>query len=53
MATEQGEKSLRLQSLLQEALNPILEKMDGLEQEVAALRKEQETLKQMLEEDKK
>lgn len=53
METAQNEKSLRLQSLLKDALQPILDKMDTLEQEVIALRKEQKMLQKQLEESQK
>lgn len=50
MATEQNEKALRLHSALQEALQPILTKMDTMEQELTSLKKEQQELKQLLQE---
>lgn len=50
MSTEQNEKTLRLQSALQEALQPVLAKMDALEQEVTSLKNEQKELRKQLEE---
>ncbi|WP_179123929.1 hypothetical protein [Paraliobacillus ryukyuensis] len=46
------EKAVRLQAMLEEALKPIIEKMDTLENEVKSLRKGQEELKVMIQEDK-
>ncbi|MBY7143965.1 hypothetical protein KFZ56_13100 [Virgibacillus sp. NKC19-3] len=50
---EGNEKSLRLQKMLQEALTPITDKLNILEQEVVSLRKEQHALKEMLEDKQK
>jgi uncharacterized protein YlxW (UPF0749 family) len=50
MTTEKNEKTLRLQSTLQEAIQPLLAKMENLEQEVASLRKEQTVIKKLLQE---
>jgi len=47
--TEQNEKTIRLHSALQEALEPVLSKMDALEQEVASLKEEQQELRKLLE----
>jgi cell shape-determining protein MreC len=48
MGLEQNEKTLRLHSALEEALQPILNKMDTLEKEVIALKEEQSELKKLL-----
>ncbi len=50
MTTEKNEKTLRLQSTLQEAIQPLLEKMENLEQEVASLKKEQTEIRKLLQE---
>lgn len=50
MSTEQNEKTLRLHSALQEALQPILTKMDAMEQEITLLKEEQQELRKQLEE---
>lgn len=48
MSTEQNEKTLRLHAALQEALQPVLDKMDTLEKEVVSLKTEQKELKKLL-----
>lgn len=50
MTIEQNDKSQRLHVALQEALQPVLAKMDTLEQEVASLKAEQKELKKLLQE---
>ncbi|WP_175631806.1 hypothetical protein [Virgibacillus siamensis] len=49
METSANEKALRLKSQLEEALKPLHDKINSLEQEVKELRKEQSELKQLLE----
>lgn len=50
MATEQNDKSQRLHVALKEAIQPVLAKMNTLEQEVASLKEEQKELKKWLQE---
>lgn len=45
---EQNEKATRLQIMLEEALKPILMKLDSLEQEVKVLQENQEKLQAKL-----
>ena len=52
MMMEPNEKAARLQVMLQEALQPIIDKIDSLEQEVKTLQESQEKLQQMLAEKK-
>lgn len=47
--TKENEKSLRLQRQLEEALRPILEKLETLEKEIDTIRKGQEELNKKLE----
>ncbi|WP_373893160.1 hypothetical protein ACUL41_06755 [Virgibacillus natechei] len=53
MDGEGNEKSLRLQKMLQEALTPITNKLNTLEQEIESMRREQDELKEMLEDKQK
>ena len=52
MMIEPNEKAARLQVMLQEALQPIIDKIDSLEKEVKTLQESQEKLQQMLAEKK-
>ncbi|MFC5628696.1 hypothetical protein ACFPTR_07270 [Aliibacillus thermotolerans] len=52
MEYKDNEKSLRLQRLLGEALTPIREKLETLEQEMASIRKAQEELNKKLDNNK-
>lgn len=47
---EINEKSVRLQVMLKEALQPMIDKIDSLEQEVKTLKESQEELKKLLKE---
>ncbi len=52
MMMEPNEKAARLQVMLQEALQPMIDKIDSLEKEVKTLQESQEKLQQMLAEKK-
>lgn len=45
METTNEEKSMRLQNMLQEALKPMLEKIEKLEQEIKEIKANQEEIK--------
>jgi hypothetical protein len=47
---KESEKTIRLKVMLQEALKPITEKLEKLNEEVETVRKSQEKLQKMLEE---
>lgn len=47
---KKSEKTIRLKGMLQEALKPMTEKLEKLNEEVETVRKSQEKLKKMLEE---
>ena len=47
---ETNEKAARLQVMLQEALQPMIDKIDSLEQEVKMLQEGQEKLQKLLSE---
>ncbi|MDM5332210.1 hypothetical protein QUF56_03140 [Ureibacillus composti] len=47
---ETNEKAARLQVMLQEALQPMIDKIDSLEQEVKKLQEGQEKLQKLLSE---
>ncbi|SFE60613.1 hypothetical protein [Alteribacillus iranensis] len=49
METQENERAMRLQSMLQDALQPMVEKIDTLEKEVMALREGQQQLKDIAE----
>ncbi|HLR62498.1 MAG TPA: hypothetical protein VK097_08655 [Lentibacillus sp.] len=53
MKIQENEKTQRLQEMLQEALNPLTDKLQTLEQEIEIVRKGQDELKKMLEERQK
>ncbi|WP_161628800.1 hypothetical protein [Thalassobacillus devorans] len=44
MSTRQDDKAMRLHTMLEEVLKPVMMKLESLEEEVAALRKRQEEL---------
>jgi len=48
-----NEKADRLHQILGEAMKPLLERMDTMENEITALRKEQQELKKALKETQK
>ncbi|NEW00524.1 hypothetical protein GYH73_001285 [Bacillus megaterium] len=50
MDVKESEKTIRLKVMLQEALKPITEKLEKLNEEVETIRKNQQKLQKMLEE---
>ncbi|MBY0030773.1 hypothetical protein H7K20_27315 [Priestia aryabhattai] len=50
MDGKESEKTIRLKGMLQEALKPMTEKLEKLNEEVETVRKSQEKLQKMLEE---
>ncbi|WP_369361845.1 hypothetical protein [Priestia megaterium] len=50
MDVKESEKTIRLKGMLQEALKPMTEKLEKLNEEVETVRKSPEKLQKMLEE---
>jgi len=48
MEPSRNEKAIRLHEMLQEALKPMIDKLEKMEQEIKALQESQEELKNML-----
>ena len=48
MEPTRDEKAVRLQNTLKEALKPMMEKLEKMEQEIKALQESQEELKNLL-----